>query len=70
MTVYVLDHYYLFITLLVTVGYQLFGFFVAWTFQFDKITGELPSNISILLRTVYTQLLLLTKILLVVCPNP
>ncbi|KAI0090918.1 hypothetical protein BDY19DRAFT_886174 [Irpex rosettiformis] len=34
----VLDKYYLSITLLVTVGYQLLGFAIAWTFQFDKIT--------------------------------
>ncbi|EJF57362.1 hypothetical protein DICSQDRAFT_92324 [Dichomitus squalens LYAD-421 SS1] len=34
----VLDGYYLAITLLVTVGYQLTGFAIAWTFQFDKIT--------------------------------
>lgn len=38
MTVHVLDHYSLLITLLVTVGYQLSGFAIAWTFQFDKIT--------------------------------
>lgn len=40
MTVYVLDHFYLVITLLITIGYQLSGFFVAWVLQFDKITGE------------------------------
>ncbi|EIW55296.1 DUF1295-domain-containing protein [Trametes versicolor FP-101664 SS1] len=34
----VLDRHYLAITLLVTVGYQLLGFAIAWTFQFDKIT--------------------------------
>lgn len=34
----VLDKYYLAITLLVTVGYQLTGFAIAWTLQFDKIT--------------------------------
>ncbi|KAI8976693.1 DUF1295-domain-containing protein [Trametes punicea] len=34
----VLDRYYLAITLLVTIGYQLLGFAIAWTFQFDKIT--------------------------------
>ena len=43
--VYALDHYYLVLTLLVTIGYQLAGFAIAWTFQFDKITdlngGEL-----------------------------
>lgn len=38
MTVYVLDHFYLLITLLITVGYQLTGFFIAWVLQFDKIT--------------------------------
>ncbi|KAF9222278.1 DUF1295-domain-containing protein [Gyrodon lividus] len=36
--VHVLDRYYLAITLLVTVAYQLLGFAVAWSFQFDKIT--------------------------------
>ncbi|KAJ3879811.1 DUF1295-domain-containing protein [Lentinula edodes] len=38
MAVYVLDHYYLAITVLVTTAYQLLGFAIAWTFQFDKIT--------------------------------
>ncbi|PIL23562.1 hypothetical protein GSI_14875 [Ganoderma sinense ZZ0214-1] len=33
-----LDSYYLAITILVTVGYQLSGFAIAWTLQFDKIT--------------------------------
>jgi len=36
--VHVLDSSYLGITLLVTVGYQLLGFAIAWIFQFDKIT--------------------------------
>jgi len=36
--VHVLDSHYLAITLLVTVAYQLLGFAIAWTFQFDKIT--------------------------------
>lgn len=31
--VLVLDKYYLGITILVTIGYQLLGFFIAWTFQ-------------------------------------
>lgn len=34
----VLDAYYLAITFLVTVGYQLSFFAVAWTFKFDKVT--------------------------------
>ncbi|KAJ1306618.1 hypothetical protein OPQ81_007615 [Rhizoctonia solani] len=33
-----LDKYYLALTALVTTGYQLLGFAIAWTFQFDKIT--------------------------------
>ncbi|KAF5335935.1 hypothetical protein D9611_006246 [Ephemerocybe angulata] len=37
-SVHVLDRYYLGLTLLVTLGYQLLGFAIAWTFQFDKIT--------------------------------
>lgn len=36
----VLDNYFLAITLLVTVGYQLLGFSIAYTFQFDKLTGK------------------------------
>ncbi|KDR67940.1 hypothetical protein GALMADRAFT_257439 [Galerina marginata CBS 339.88] len=36
--VHALDRYYLALTLLVTVGYQLAGFAIAWTLQFDKIT--------------------------------
>ncbi|TFK18451.1 DUF1295-domain-containing protein [Coprinopsis marcescibilis] len=35
---HVLDKYYLILTFLVTVGYQLSGFAIAWVFQFDKIT--------------------------------
>ncbi|KAK0220210.1 DUF1295-domain-containing protein [Armillaria fumosa] len=35
---YVLDHYFLAITVLVTTAYQLSGFAIAWIFQFDKIT--------------------------------
>ncbi|KDQ06856.1 hypothetical protein BOTBODRAFT_192793 [Botryobasidium botryosum FD-172 SS1] len=38
MATHVLDPYYLAITLLVTVGYQLSGFAIAWTFKFDKVT--------------------------------
>ncbi|KAI1876161.1 uncharacterized protein JN550_001657 [Neoarthrinium moseri] len=37
-TVYVLDDYYLAITLLITVAYQLIFFSVAFTFKFDKLT--------------------------------
>ncbi|KAF8885038.1 hypothetical protein BD779DRAFT_1535159 [Infundibulicybe gibba] len=36
--VYVLDKYYLALTLLITTAYQLLGFAIAWTLQFDKIT--------------------------------
>jgi steroid 5-alpha reductase family enzyme len=36
--VHVLDDYYLAITLLVTVAYQLVGFSIAFTFKFDKLT--------------------------------
>ncbi|KAI6811854.1 oxidoreductase-like protein [Hortaea werneckii] len=35
---HVLDDYYLAITLLITVAYQLIGFSIAFTFKFDKIT--------------------------------
>jgi steroid 5-alpha reductase family enzyme len=36
--VHVLDDYYLSITLLVTIAYQLIGFSIAFTFKFDKLT--------------------------------
>lgn len=38
MVVYALDDYYLAITLLVTVGYQLFFFAIAFSLKFDKLT--------------------------------
>ena len=52
--VYVLDHYYLALTILVTIAYQLLGFAIAWTFQFDKITDftggeQLPRVLSLLI---------------------
>ena len=37
--VYVLDNYYLAITLLITIAYQLFFFSIAFSFKFDKLTG-------------------------------
>ncbi|KAL3958967.1 hypothetical protein ACCO45_007129 [Purpureocillium lilacinum] len=37
-TAHVLDDYYLGITAIVTVGYQLFFFAIAYTFKFDKLT--------------------------------
>ncbi|ORY15054.1 oxidoreductase-like protein [Clohesyomyces aquaticus] len=37
-TVHVLDNYYLIITLLITVAYQLFFFSIAFSFKFDKFT--------------------------------
>lgn len=37
--VHVLDNYYLAITALVTIGYQLSFFAVAFTMKFDKLTG-------------------------------
>lgn len=37
---HVLDNYYLAVTLLVTVGYQLVGFCIAFACQFDKLTGK------------------------------
>jgi len=36
--VHVLDDYYLAITFLITVAYQLIGFAIAFTCKFDKIT--------------------------------
>lgn len=38
MTVLVLDNYYLTITLLITIAYQLFFFAIAFSLKFDKLT--------------------------------
>lgn len=47
--VHVLDDYYLAITLLITVAYQLIGFSIAFTFKFDKITDFMGgSNFALL----------------------
>ncbi|KAF8899644.1 hypothetical protein CPB84DRAFT_1709593 [Gymnopilus junonius] len=53
--VHVLDHFYLLLTLLVTIGYQLLGFAIAWTLQFDKITdftGGMDSHLESALLTL------------------
>ena len=39
--VHALDDYYLAITLLITVAYQLFFFSIAFSLKFDKLTGQL-----------------------------
>lgn len=44
-TVHVLDEYYLAITLLITIAYQLFFFSIAFTFKFDKLTGKFSHSI-------------------------
>jgi steroid 5-alpha reductase family enzyme len=38
--IHVLDNYYLTITLLITIGYQLFFFSIAFSLKFDKLTGR------------------------------
>lgn len=35
-----LDDYYLAITLLITIAYQLFFFAIAFSLKFDKLTGD------------------------------
>jgi hypothetical protein len=46
MEVHVLDNYYLAITLLITIGYQLFFFAIAFSLKFDKLTGTFPPETS------------------------
>ena len=38
--VHALDDYYLAITFLITVAYQLFFFAIAFSLKFDKLTGK------------------------------
>ncbi|KAF8131827.1 DUF1295-domain-containing protein [Boletus edulis] len=54
--VIVLDRYYLAITFLITLAYQLFGFAIAWTFQFDKIT-DLTGGSNFFILSLITLLL-------------
>jgi hypothetical protein len=42
--VHVLDDYYLAITLLATIAYQLFFFSIAFSLKFDKLTGTYHST--------------------------
>lgn len=51
--VQVLDKYYLSITLLVTIAYQLLFFFIAWTFKFDKVT-DFAGGTNFILLSVLT----------------
>lgn len=53
--IHVLDDYYLAITLLVTIAYQLIGFSIAFTFKFDKLTGVTPAHLTQSSRTNATQ---------------
>lgn len=48
--VHVLDNYYLAITLLITIGYQLFFFSIAFSLKFDKLTGMTDDPRSVLSR--------------------
>ncbi|KAJ4163769.1 hypothetical protein LMH87_005477 [Akanthomyces muscarius] len=50
---HVLDDYYLAITAIVTVGFQLICFFIAYSFQFDKIT-DLAGGLNFTILAVLT----------------
>ncbi|KAF2217535.1 hypothetical protein CERZMDRAFT_104221 [Cercospora zeae-maydis SCOH1-5] len=50
--VHVLDDYYLAITLLITVAYQLIGFGFAFTFKFDKLTDFMGGTNFVLLGII------------------
>lgn len=58
--VHVLDDYYLAITLLVTIAYQLFFFSIAFSLKFDKLTDFAGGTNFVLLAiiTYISQLLL------------
>lgn len=47
MAAHVLDDYYLGITAIVTVAFQLFFFFIAYALQFDKVTGTCSPTLSL-----------------------
>ncbi|KAF5383585.1 hypothetical protein D9615_003706 [Tricholomella constricta] len=51
--VYALDRFYLSLTLLVTIGYQLLAFAIAWTFKFDKITDFAGALLTLLIGNTF-----------------
>ncbi|KAF8757560.1 hypothetical protein RHS01_03418 [Rhizoctonia solani] len=53
MPINALDKYYLALTALVTTGYQLLGFAIAWTLQFDKITDFTGAILTLCMNGVY-----------------
>ncbi|PBP23027.1 putative oxidoreductase, partial [Diplocarpon rosae] len=46
MALHVLDDFYLAITLLITIGYQLFFFSIAFSFKFDKLTDLIMTDFA------------------------
>ncbi|KAI9063762.1 DUF1295-domain-containing protein [Trametes sanguinea] len=62
----VLDRYYLVMTLLVTTGYQLLGFAIAWTFQFDKITDFTGALLTLLLGQEFSARNIVASVLVMV----
>ena len=50
--VHVLDDYYLAITLLITVAYQLIGFSIAYTLKFDKLTDFMGGSNFVILAII------------------
>ncbi|KAK4629488.1 hypothetical protein CLAFUR4_08615 [Fulvia fulva] len=51
-SVHVLDNYYLAITFLITVAYQLIGFAFAFSFKFDKLTDFMGGSNFVLLAII------------------
>jgi len=53
MEVHALDNYYLVITLLITIAYQLFFFSIAFSLKFDKLTGK-SAMLTIFINSIPT----------------
>lgn len=54
--VYAIDRFYLGFALLITIGYQLLGFAIAWTFKFDKITDFTGGMSFVLMASIISRL--------------
>ncbi|KAF2772113.1 DUF1295-domain-containing protein [Teratosphaeria nubilosa] len=54
--IHVLDDYYLAITLLITIAYQLIGFSIAFTFKFDKLTDFMGGSNFVILAIITLSL--------------
>lgn len=67
MVTHVLDDYYLAITALITIAYQLIGFSIAFTFKFDKLTDFMGGTNFIVLAVITSAMSGTTNARQIIC---